>query len=373
MNASHRLFFPAVSAVFVSVLALVTGVSCNRKPEGGETTKAPSVVDALMAEGKTAREKGDYAKALAAFQKALALTDKEKDPKSWTVTATKVALLHKKLAAWKEAEALFTEILLIREKHYGPAATETAEALSNLAQVLQDTNRLLAAEPLLKRAISIFEISCGKSHPNVATAINNLAQLFQATDRMKEAEPLMRRALAIDEATYGKDHPAVASDLNNLAMLLQEKNWLAEAEPLMRRALAIDEAFYGKSHSQVATALNNLAQLLKRYNRLEEAEPLMRRALTIDEDSFGKDHPDVAIDLNNLAQLLKDMDRLSEADPLMQRAIAIFVNISVKNGRTHQSLQIVTGNYRELLVKMGDTKGIIEEKIGKLMEPIVKK
>ncbi len=120
-------------------------------------------------------------------------------------------------------------------------------------------------------------------------------QLLQATNRLGEAEPLMRRALAIDEASYGPDHPDVAIRLNNLAALLQATNRLAEAEPLMRRALAIDEASFGPDHPDVATDLNNLAQLLQATNRLAEAEPLMRRALAIDEASYGPDHPDVAI------------------------------------------------------------------------------
>ncbi|MEL7335223.1 MAG: tetratricopeptide repeat protein, partial [Planctomycetota bacterium] len=39
-------------------------------------------------------------------------------------------------------------------------------------------------------------------HPKVAIRLNNLAQLLQATNRLSEAEPLMRRALAIDEQSY---------------------------------------------------------------------------------------------------------------------------------------------------------------------------
>ncbi len=42
-------------------------------------------------------------------------------------------------------------------------------------------------------------------------------QLLQATNRLAEAEPLMRRALAIDETSFGPDHPNVAIRLNNLA------------------------------------------------------------------------------------------------------------------------------------------------------------
>ena len=132
-----------------------------------------------------------------------------------------------------------------------------------------------------------------------------LRGLLQDTNRLAEAEPLMRRALAIDEKSYGRDHPDVAIGLNNLAQLLQATNRLAEAEPLMRRALAIDEKSYGPDHPNVAMRLNNLAQLLQATNRLAEAEPLMRRALAIDEASYGSDHPNVAIGLNNLAQLLQ--------------------------------------------------------------------
>jgi len=53
--------------------------------------------------------------------------------------------------------------------------------------------------------------------------------LLQATNRLAEAEPLMRRALAIDEQSYGKDHPRSPYGLNNLAQLLKATNRLAEA------------------------------------------------------------------------------------------------------------------------------------------------
>jgi Flp pilus assembly protein TadD len=50
---------------------------------------------------------------------------------------------------------------------------------------------------------------------------------------LAEAEPLLRRALAIFEQSFGPEHPEVATTLNNLAMLLQATNRLADAEPLM--------------------------------------------------------------------------------------------------------------------------------------------
>ena len=74
----------------------------------------------------------------------------------------------------------------------------------------------------MRRALAIDEKSVGPDHPNVASDLNNLAQLLQATNRLAEAEPLMRRALAINEKSVGPEHPSVAMTLNNLAILLEE-------------------------------------------------------------------------------------------------------------------------------------------------------
>jgi len=222
-----------------------------------------------------------------------------------------------------EAEPLMRRALAIDEQTYGPEHTHVAVDLNNLAVLLQATNRLAEAEPLMRRALAIDVESYGPEHSDVARDLNNLVLVLQATNRLTEAEPLMRRALAIEEHTYGPNHPNVSRSLNNLAQLLRVTNRLAEAESMMRRALAIDEHTYGPHHPNVAIHLSSLGQLLQDTNRLREAEPMMRRALAIDEHSYGANHPQVAKRLNNLAQLLQHTDRLAEAEPLLRRALAI--------------------------------------------------
>ena len=63
----------------------------------------------------------------------------------------------------------------------------------------------------MRRALAIDETSFGPEHPKVAIRLNNLAQLLQATNRLAEAEPLMRRALAIDEKSSGPIIPTSPS------------------------------------------------------------------------------------------------------------------------------------------------------------------
>ena len=270
-------------------------------------------------------------------------------------------------------QAVFTEALMWSQQglvececRLGLEHPVTATALLNLGGVLEATNRLAEAEPLMRRALAIDEASYSNDHPEVATDLNNLASLLQVTDRLAEAEPLMRRALAIDEASYGIDHPRVATALNNLAQLLQATNRLAEAEPLMRRALAIDEASYGNDHPVVARDLNNLASLLKATNRLSEAEPLMRRALVIAEASYGNDHTNVATALNNLAQLLQATNRMAEAEPLMRRSVAILMAF-LRQGYQHPNLEAGVNNYGDLLHQMGHSEAEIQAKLQSLL------
>ncbi|HEX5720040.1 MAG TPA: tetratricopeptide repeat protein, partial [Thermoanaerobaculia bacterium] len=225
----------------------------------------------------------------------------------------------------------------------------TGRLMSQLGLYLDARGLYAEAEPLYRRSLAIDEASFGSDHPNVAIRLNNLAQLLQNTNRLSEAEPLMRRALDIDEASFGSDHPDVAIDLHNLAWLLKITNRLSEAEPLMRRVLAVDEASLGSKHPNVAIRLNNLAQLLKATNRLSEAEPLMRRALDIDEASFGSEHPEVARDLNNLARLLQDTNRLSEAEPMMRRAVEIFER---SLGSDHPKTRIAQRNLAAILAEI---------------------
>ncbi|MCA9066051.1 MAG: ATP-binding protein [Planctomycetaceae bacterium] len=109
-------------------------------------------------------------------------------------------------ALHKDAEVFQRDALAIDEQQFGPESTQVAVRLNNLAQTLQDTNRLSEAEPLMRRALSIDEQSYGDQHPNVARDLNNLAQLLQATNRLSEAEPLMRRALSIERESCGEQH-----------------------------------------------------------------------------------------------------------------------------------------------------------------------
>jgi hypothetical protein len=90
----------------------------------------------------------------------------------------------------------------------------------------------------VRRALAIDEKSLGPDHPDVATHLNNLARLLQATNRLAEAEPLMRRAVDIlrhFEQINGHRHPTLDAVEANYAALLaatrKKKRWWRRAAP----------------------------------------------------------------------------------------------------------------------------------------------
>ena len=63
----------------------------------------------------------------------------------------------------------------------------------------------------MRRTLETDEASLGPNDPNVALRLNDLARLLQATNRLDEAKPLMRRALEIRE-NRPSEHPDGAEE-----------------------------------------------------------------------------------------------------------------------------------------------------------------
>jgi Tfp pilus assembly protein PilF len=152
---------------------------------------------------------------------------------------------HNKERARELAEAsLFKAELELTKLDYNGAQRAIKQAIdfdyqwwsphNRIGKLLLERAQWNAAEKEFMEAQMFVE-----KEQDTATVLNNLATLLQATNRLAEAEPLMRRALEIDEKSYGPEHPKVAIQLNNLALLLQATNRLGDAEPMMKRALLI--------------------------------------------------------------------------------------------------------------------------------------
>ena len=129
-------------------------------------------------------------------------------------------------------------------------ADPTTRLMNGLGQYLEAKGLYREAEPLMRRALDIDEASLGPEHPRVAIRLSNLALLLQATNRLAEAEPLSRRHVEIFllfTMRTGHEHPHLNAALRNYMGLLAAMGHDEEAskvaiESLVETALKTKDA-----------------------------------------------------------------------------------------------------------------------------------
>ena len=101
----------------------------------------------------------------------------------------------------------------------------------------------LAAERLLRDAVTIQEASLGSSHPDLATTLNNLAFVHERTGNVDEAERGYRRAHKIAVASLSPGHPFIKTSLSNLVEFCASRGipiWTPPAAPIEDEPLPDD-------------------------------------------------------------------------------------------------------------------------------------
>ena len=157
-----------------------------------------------------------------------------------------LASLFEQQGRYAEAEPLYRRALEI-SAGAGDGPFARGEEPGQPCRMLEDRDDSRGRAALPPRSGDPEE-ALGPEHPDTATSLNNLAEVLREQGRYAEAEPLYRRAITIFEKALGPEHPDTTSSLNNLALLLKQEGRYVEAEPLYRRALAIREkALRGRS------------------------------------------------------------------------------------------------------------------------------
>ena len=99
-------------------------------------------------------------------------------------------------------------------------------------------------------------------HPDTATGLNTLAMLYYSQGKYEQVEPLLKRALLIWEEVLGPIHPNITASLNNLAMLYHRQGKYERAELLFKQALVTMEKVLVPNHLDTMTVRINQARLL---------------------------------------------------------------------------------------------------------------
>jgi tetratricopeptide (TPR) repeat protein len=300
---------------------------------------ASLAVSALLVLSAYEHDRGDYAAARAAAERALRLAGRlpidGAEARSLRCRAAIAAGHARRVQGdYAAAERVLRQALATADGD--PLAVD---ALNGLAVLYKYMGRFDDAEPLLRRALEVAERA---ELPDVkATLLHNLGGLAHARGDYHAAEAPARQAAEIRQATCGPDHPAVAADRAALAAIVDALGRTDEAQALLRDALAAFERAHGPDHYEIAVTCNNLGAIAHRRGDLDEARRLYRQALTIKRRLLGDRHPDVAVSLNNAAAVELDAGSPDRAERLLNDAIAI-LHAAVEPG--HPTLAAARAN-----------------------------
>jgi tetratricopeptide (TPR) repeat protein len=199
-----------------------------------------------------------------------------------------LACLYDAQGRFDEAEPLYSRSLAIEQKVRGPEHPNIAALLDNLATLHHAQNHFVQAECYYRRALAVRE-KIGNVR-DLAPTLYNLGVLYNDL-RNAAAEPLLKRSLTLREKALGPDHLDVAASLEGLAALHARQGRSTSAEPLYQWAVVILEKALGADHPEVARCLTKLVGVYNARGEFAKAEPFCRRALAIARSPMAPNRP----------------------------------------------------------------------------------
>ncbi len=192
----------------------------------------------------------------------------------------------------------------------------------------------------------------GKEHHETAESLSNLANVYCAQGKYDEAIKLFLEAIEIDKKTIGIEHPNYAVRLSNLAQIYYAQGKYDEAIKLFLEAIEIGKKTISIEHPDYAIRLNDLANFYNAQGKYDEAIKLFLEAIEIDKNTIGIEHPDYAIHLNNLASVYYAQGKYQDALPLYEEALRIF---EAKLPEAHPNIQVVKSHLMLCKQKLGES------------------
>jgi len=195
--------------------------------------------------------------------------------------------------------------------------------LATEAQILMDENRLVDAEPVIRRAVVTLEQAYGPDHPELGQAVGISSQIARGLGKADEALAASRRTLDILDRALGAHHPTVAGAQLTLASALIDHRLYAEARDRLRTADAVFARVFGDDHPVRAAVAGNLGGLEQLQGNWDAAIAAYRAALAVLERTEGPSSASASGARRDIALTYAASGRLDQAQSELARAIEI--------------------------------------------------
>ncbi len=207
-----------------------------------------------------------------------------------------LAFLHQREGRYSESIALNKKALAQAGEVFDSNRREVAAYLNNVGATLIDDEQYLAAEPYLRRALSINQDQdLSKTElTSVARNLKHLATISRKKGQLDDAEIQARTSLSIRQKILNQDNPQIADSLDELARVYLAQHKYKEAETLAVEAYDISRHVFGLTHTRWTNSGEILVQIYCETGRFELAEELSHALSDLRVKQLGVEHPRVA-------------------------------------------------------------------------------
>jgi len=284
---------------------------------------AADVIRALKLAGFAAQKRIEYASAMAHFQEAAALTDRQRDPGQWAEIQHAIADVLIDQGQYREAATVLRGALEARTSAFGPEHPDTLRSRNRFAYALWRQGRYREAEAQFRGLAAIEERVLGPQDPETLASENGLANALDDEGKHGDAESVHRRVLELRSKVLGPENPETLKSRNNLALALNRQKKSVEAEKQFRELITVEERVLGPKHPETLRTRRNLLVTVGNQGRHAEAEIGFRDLLAVQERLLGPEHPDTLGVRNNIGYALAQQARFADAEAQFRDVIRI--------------------------------------------------
>jgi tetratricopeptide (TPR) repeat protein len=202
----------------------------------------------------------------------------------------------------------------MHRKLLGNDHPEVANSLDNLAVLLRQQNRLDAAEPLTREALSIREQVLGPEHPHTVSSIYELASIQRERRNFDQALTLFNRVYELDKKTLGENHHYVGLDLREIGLTYLRMKAFVEARRSYEQSIEILQQVLPPDHADILVAMTGIGNTYLQAGDYERAEPIIRDVVNRRIATLGEDSWWTGITKSLLGECLMRMGRNDEAE-----------------------------------------------------------
>jgi tetratricopeptide (TPR) repeat protein len=245
------------------------------------------------------------------------------------------------------AEKLFADILPHAEKAY-PNDSRLAALLSMLGTCYREDQKYDQAEPLLLRAVQIYQQISPRDVTGTINAEANLAGTYIAREDYTSAEQYLSDALALSD----KAPPVLGYERGNLLLNLGsvrlEQGRYSEAEEFLNGSVqALRNNTSRWAQVDLGSAFNHLGTAYGREDRYPEARQQYLEALKIQEKLFGARSPEAGQAREILGEAYLAEGDLSKATSFLNQAQDILRDVSTPGNYSRVEILLDFGEVAE--------------------------